>query len=301
MLNRFISFLIFSNLFIACCAAALTAEVFVLFQTPLNQYWFLLIIACGTLLVYNLHYLVKSNTSKTDNRLQWVRQNKFSVYLISSFTLLVLLWLVVIHYDVFFLSAGKLSVYKLLLFTGMPLMAVWYSHKIVPGVQASTREWPWTKTIYLAFVWTAATSLLPLFFVNREAIKNEGLSVVAFLLFQFVFVLGLCVLFNVKDAEEDKAEGLKTFAAHYGAAAVLRRGKWVILTVNLIAAAFFLIVYPKSTPLMWLALLLSIFLLWLLFHLFSYKKDIAVFALQYDGLMIVKASLLIFAKQFNFF
>lgn len=296
MISRLISFWVYSNLFISFCAAALTAEVFVLFNVPLENYWFLIVIACSTLLVYNLHYLVKSKGLKTDSRLQWVRNNTSLFYTISVIALLVLLLMIAKYYHIFFLEVSTISWYKISLFIALPFLSIWYSHKIIPGVKTRTREWFWLKPVYLAAIWVIATGLVPLLFVAKEVFIIEKASILAFLFFQFAFILSLCVLFNVRDVEEDKQDGLQTLAVKYGTASVLNYGKWIAVILNLVAATVFLIVYPHGWVLIATGILITLYLLWRLFHYFVWRSTVANFAIRYDGLMIIKAALLIFAK-----
>ena len=116
-----------------------------------------------------------------------------------------------------------------------------------------------------------------------------------FLYHRFFFIAALSLLFNINDYAEDKKDGIKTIAVLIGPVKSLRYGKWVMTVLN-VAAAFLLWYYFELLhPIYFAALLLPVVLLFLLFHRFLALKDEALFVIRYDGLMIVKALLLIFA------
>lgn len=58
-------------------------------------------------------------------------------------------------------------------------------------------------------------------------------------LYQFIFIMALCVLFNIKDYEEDKKDGVNTVAVMAGPQATLHTGKWVFAVLIAIAGFFF--------------------------------------------------------------
>ena len=72
-------------------------------------------------------------------------------------------------------------------------------------------------------------------------------------------------------------------------------GKWLMLLMNAVAAFFLLHYFELNNPLFYAALLLPVIIVFLLYHQFSPMKDETTFIIRYDGMMIVKALLLIFA------
>jgi 4-hydroxybenzoate polyprenyltransferase len=114
-------------------------------------------------------------------------------------------------------------------------------------------------------------------------------------LHRFFFMASLCVLFNINDYEEDKADGVNTIAVLLGPAAALQKGKWLGLWLHLLTSAWLLLAFQLLQPVYYPALLIPIALVFLAFHRFRKAGEEAFFVLRYDGLMIVKALLLIFA------
>jgi 1,4-dihydroxy-2-naphthoate octaprenyltransferase len=118
----------------------------------------------------------------------------------------------------------------------------------------------------------------------------------AYTFLQFVCMLWLCILFNIKDHDEDKRDGLKTLAVQLGQDSFLQYAKWLILKVTWVPIAVFLWAYPNHSSPLLLALAIMLFLYWYSFHCFKQKLPVATFVIRYDGLMVMKAALLIFAK-----
>ncbi len=72
----------------------------------------------------------------------------------------------------------------------------------------SLRRFAIGKTIYLALVWTYATSLLPIMLAG-EQVNND---LIIFSLSRFFLVYAICILFDWRDREEDRAKGVRTLA-----------------------------------------------------------------------------------------
>jgi 4-hydroxybenzoate polyprenyltransferase len=289
-----INHLVFSNIFIAACAGALTAETFALLNLR-YAYWFIGIIFCSTLLVYNLHYLLKSKSEKFDVRLGWMRNNNTMIIAISICSLLTLIALVILHYRYFFIKGNSLNGIKLLLFVAIPFLALAYSHPILPGRKKRVRTWGWFKPVYLSLFWSVITSILPLYFLFPEIIFNDTSAVSILVLQRFTFMLGLCILFNIKDLEEDEKDGLKTLAVVYGKQSTLYYGKWILLFFNSICTGLLIWQQSYANLLIFVALFIPVLLVWLLFHYFHRSNNTAAFVLINDGVMVIKAVLLIFA------
>ena len=148
----------------------------------------------------------------------------------------------------------------------------------------------------LSFIWSFTTVVLPVLMFPTANTGYAGNNYVVILfIHRFFFIAALSLLFNINDYAEDKKDGIKTIAVLIGPLKSLRYGKWVMTILN-VAAAFLLWYYFTVNNAVYItALLLPVILLFLLFHRFLALKDEAIFVIRYDGLMIVKALLLIFA------
>ncbi len=292
-LKKITAFLVYSNLFIAACALALTVEIFVLLQLPQSVNWYAPLLFCCTLFVYCLHYWSKSKKDKTDSRLEWSRKNKMVLLVFLSASALVIAAIVIYHRNDIFYRDGVFNFTNLALFILIPLLALGYSHPLTPWNKKGLRQVGWLKLVSLSFTWGFTTTLLPVWMLLPGTMNSFQL---AFLfLHRFFFIASLCVLFNINDHEEDKKDGVRTIAVSAGPEKSLRYGKWLTLFINAVLALLLLYYFKLNQPVFYIALLLPVVLVFWLYHRFTVSKEEALFVLQHDGMMIVKALLLIFA------
>ena len=137
--------------------------------------------------------------------------------------------------------------------------------------------------------------LLPVFFFSSEKIQLQ-----IWILFanRFFFIMALCVLFNVRDYEEDKNDRVITPVVALGTKNILLYGKWLMVVLNCITALLVCRYFNLDSGLQYVAVLIPVLLLFLLFHYFSFSRNEIEFLVLHDGLMPVKALLLIFATSF---
>jgi 4-hydroxybenzoate polyprenyltransferase len=297
-LHQFICIIIFSNFFIAACALALTYESFLILQLPSTAYWYLPAIFCSTLFIYTLHYYQKSFTDKADNRLDWVRKNKTfcQFILIASFALL--LFLLFFNFNLIFngTELHKVRVLVLIFFT--IVLSLGYSSKLFFSKKKSLRQIGWLKLPLLSFVWSFSTVALPALFAGSETnFYTNHFHMPVLFLQRFTFMMALCGLFNINDCEEDKKDGIETFAVTYGKTFSLKTGKWFFGLLNLATGLLLLKSFEWTHWLLYAAVLLPALLIFISYHTLQENTRKEIFTLKYDGLMLIKAGLLIFALR----
>ncbi len=294
--KRLLDLLVYSNSFIAICALALTYETFCLLHLPETLNWYLLLIFLCTLFVYSLHYFVKSKKEKTDSRLDWCRKNRGLLLIIIIFSFILITGGVIWHYKMIFLNNGHFNYGNLAWFIFIPLLAMGYSYPLILWNKRSLRQVGWLKMASLSFIWSFATVVLPLLMHPiKDEMENIQALVAVLFTHRFFFIASLGFLFNINDYEEDKQDGIKTIAVIFGPDKSLQKGKWVVLTLNT-ATSITLWYYLNMQEIAYIiALLIPVSLLFLLYHRFSKQSDETGFVIRYDGLMILKALLLIFA------
>jgi 4-hydroxybenzoate polyprenyltransferase len=67
------------------------------------------------------------------------------------------------------------------------------------------------KTIFLALVWAHSTSLLPLLLASIP-LKPEH---IIYFTNRFFFIYAICILFDYRDREYDKRQGIKSMITHF--------------------------------------------------------------------------------------
>lgn len=218
--HPFTRVLVYANIYIAICAASqvvLTQRVFgIRFDGVSASYIFFILLS--TYVQYNMQrgYVVASEQAHTE-RTVWVLKHR-KIMLGSNFlALFVLLFL-----------CNNLSWTAIGIMIGAEIVSSFY---YLPPF--NLRKYGYVKPFLLGAVWVISCVLVPL-------IENHkvGQQAYLYILAQFCFVSALCVLFDIKDAAVDKANGVYTYANRFGAA--VSKGLAVLLITTGTAAFLYL-------------------------------------------------------------
>lgn len=294
--KRFVDFIVYSNLFIACCALTLTYETFCLLHLPTPLNWYLLLIFFCTVFIYSLHYYVKSKKDKKDSRLDWCRKNNKLLLMIIVFSFIFIAGGVIWHYEMIFMKEGHFNYPNLAWFIVIPLLALGYSYPLNPWNKKSLRQVGWLKMASLSFIWSFTTVVLPVLMLPElnDAFNSFTIVVILFI-HRFFFIASLGFLFNIYDYEEDKKDRINTIAVMLGPGKSLQKGKWVVLLLNMTASLALWYVTGTGHIVFLGVLLLPVLLLFAAYEKFHPQADEPQFVIRHDGLIILKALLLIFA------
>lgn len=189
-----IDFFLFSSLFLALCAVAMVHLAYVLFHIPGNSS-FLWFVFWGTLTSYNLHWYLTPSAYGGSYKTAWSYRNKrlhlalFITGLVGSVVYLLHLlphwrWLLVTAFLTFLYTAPKVP---------HPLFEK--LKKIAVG-----------KTIFLAYAWTHITAFLPL--ALHQDVLSDGH--IFYVVNRFFLLYAICILFDYRDREMDKHEGIRS-------------------------------------------------------------------------------------------
>ena len=165
-----------------------------------NKPAFLFFVFFSTICSYNFHwYLTPVNAAETI-RSKWTRQHKWLhillivvgiagsvLYLIYFFEHW--LWLGIAATLTFLYSAPKL-----------PSKFFGQLKKIAVG-----------KTIFLSFVWTYVTSVLPVIVAN----ESWQMQHLLFCASRFFLIYAICIIFDYRDREQDKKDGIKSMITYF--------------------------------------------------------------------------------------
>ena len=281
-----ISVFFYCNFFIALCATSLVYETIYLLHLGSQVHWFAWLVFFCTMNIYTFHYYLKSLKPEQDKRLNWYRKYKFVTWFLMLTGCVAIGYLIITHFEILFSSrniAWTLAI---------PLLSLAYSFPFLPGGKA-LRHVGWLKLPLLGLVWSLTSVLLPAFYT--EDIRTGSSQVWILFFDRLVFILALCMLFNVRDYEEDKAAGIITPVVALGPQVILTKGKWQICLLNVITAILLIQSFHFSSPIQYAAVLIPLILLYLLFQFFRSDRSEMQFVYLHDGLMPVKALLLIFA------
>ncbi|RYZ25729.1 MAG: hypothetical protein EOP49_44255, partial [Sphingobacteriales bacterium] len=152
-------------------------------------------VVANTLCIYNLHYYIKRLPPGVSDRADWSAEHKWvHPLLIAAGGLLSFICLFTLPLKVIAVSVG------------LGVLSLGYSLPVLPFPRKKRlKDWGILKLILLSLVWTCVTVMMPMFYYNKSFRAYE----VEFLL-RFVFMLPLCIAFDIRDMETDKENSIYT-------------------------------------------------------------------------------------------
>lgn len=294
--QQFCKFIVFSNIFISICATLLTAETLVFWNFPPWLYWYAAFVFSGTLFIYTLHYFLKKELPLNDERQIWRNRNKSLFKAIIIISLGGIFLTCIRLYQLFHSSSPETGAFGLITLAILGLLSVAYSHPSMLLKGHSVRKFGKVKLLYLSLIWTVTTGLVPFLAFNQGSIiQVNALQLSIFIIHRLIFIASIAFLFNIYDYIEDKETGTRTFAVYFGQKKSIQFGKWLFLVLNFITSAVFIFAFKGTTIYITLAVILPVVSVFILYQKFNPAETESSFVLRHDGLMIIKALLLIFA------
>lgn len=192
VVRRFLGILVSTSIFTACCALGLyiSTERLVAHGAKLPGSPMYAVVFGSTLVVYNLPRLIPRPYGKP--RLHQPLRAWYWTTFIAG--------VLIAGSAMFFLPASIIALCGLL---GVP--AFMYFLPALPGNRKRLRDFGLLKILVLTTVWTVATAILPM--ISNDVSVSEYPFEIAL---RFVFVFALCVLFDIKDMQTDKANNIQT-------------------------------------------------------------------------------------------
>jgi len=270
---------LFTSLFVSCCAVIMLYQTYALIiEKPLNIY-LAAFVFFSTVCSYNFHWALTPSSVAPSQRLQWDRKHKSYHLLLSMagflgaavfFFYFIEKWYYIMPSAVltFLYSAPKIP---LPFFQGLKKVAI-------------------GKTIFLALIWAYVTSGLPV--LIEDALSKRA---ILFFIGQFFFIYSICILFDFRDREDDKADGIRSMITYFN-----EKGVDILFTISVVV---FIIVclWLRQTGLSWVNILLLLIPAWWLISLYKYAKRNFSDYLYYfvlDGLMMFSGLLLWLVNRF---
>jgi len=188
-LHPFFLFLINSNIFVSFCvlSLAISSEILLVtseisFPSKVSQFIFF-----ATIFTYNFQRIVREETLQKHVRTDWLKKNKFFIYLIMTIGAVMSLYL--------FFDLKNTNTKIAIIFSG--ILSISYPFRL--------RKIPFSKIFIISLIWTTSTMLL---LVLEENISFSP-NVVFHLLVRFLFVFAICIPFDIRDLRYDNIK-LKT-------------------------------------------------------------------------------------------
>jgi 4-hydroxybenzoate polyprenyltransferase len=193
--RTFLSYFVYTNLFMVACALLMTQQTVDLFQLRLSHSSLLPFIASATLCSYSLHWYLTPVHPSPSPRIAWKGAHGNLLFQLFATGLLgsMLFLLPLLEH------AGPIAVAiaASFLYTAPKLQ--------VPALQFLSRIQV-AKTFFLAFTWMYVTTLLPML-VDEEPIRAPHAW---FCASRFFLIYAICILFDHRDQEEDRQLGIRS-------------------------------------------------------------------------------------------
>lgn len=271
--KNFLSFILFSSIFIAACAVSFAIETNIILGLPLNTIGFYSFIFGATLFQYNMHYVLKISAAEDSARLAWTLKNKNVHYL------LLLIGFSLIIYSLF--SFHLRHFYVLLCLGGISFL---YSFPALPfGRKKRLKEYGILKIITLSLLWTLVTVWFPANLMPYD----PGLFWLVFAK-RFLFMFVLCLLFDMRDVDIDRETGIKTFPVRYG----IQNSYYFSYFLLVIFLILSFVQYNYwGHPEFLIAMVLSVVVTFIIIQLTKKHKSDFIFLAGIDGMMLLQALL----------
>lgn len=287
--------ILYGNYFYGICAVALTIEATLQQNLPFLNPLYYFIIFFGTVYYYSKAYTHLNDAKSTNPRIKWYHQNTKSINLRQNLMLgIIILFCILYIYSLYPLLTTHYSLPKFSIFNPdsyrdqfsilivFPLAGLLYYQNL--------RSIGWLKPILIGFTWAGIVTVYPLVFANLEHHQELNISLINILLFikNMMFILVLCVLFDIKDYAADYNKSVKTFVVKYG----LRKTIFYICIPLSVLGLGTFITYGLTHNFSAMKLVLNaipfLFLFIVAYSLKS-RRSIIYYLFIIDGLMLLKA------------
>ncbi len=278
--KKILDFFLFTSLFVSCCAVIMVYQAYsLIIDKPVNSY-FAVFVFFSTVCSYNFHWALTPHSIAPSQRLQWDEKHK-SYHLLLSIAGLTgaAISFLFIKEHWFFIGIAAILTFL-------------YS---APKVSFTPFQWlkkiAIGKTIFLAMAWTYVTAVLP--------ILIEGITVnekaIFFCSGQFFLIYSICILFDFRDREDDKKEGIRSMITYFN-----ERGIDILFAISIIVF-FTLSISLKQAGIQWINIGLLLIPALLLMTIYKHAKRNFSDYLYYfvlDGLMMFSGLLLWLMNRF---
>jgi 4-hydroxybenzoate polyprenyltransferase len=232
----------------------------------------------GTLCSYNFHwYLSLPDSEKTSPKSNFTVNNRQLHLILAIVGLAGSTYFSIVLWD------------KILLIMSTAVFTFLYSAPKIPlKTFAFLKRIAIGKTIFLSAAWTQVTAVLP-FLVEEKPVDAYA---ILYFVNRFFFIYSICILFDYRDRAEDRKQNIRsliTFLDEKG----INRLYWFSLTIFYLTLAA---LYPVFSLTEIILLALPAIPLSFMFRYFKQNTSDYNYYFILDGLMILSAPLLVFAK-----
>ncbi len=160
-----------------------------------NHRSYYLFVFFSTICSYNLHWYLTEGDGAEKTRIYWTHQHKNLQLFLVAGGFAMAAWFAIPFLEHWLWLAGSVLFTFLYTAPKMPFRLSLFLRKIAIA-----------KTLYLSFVWTYVTTVLPTVFSESDLEAETILFIIA----RFFFIYAICVMFDYRDRESDRKEGIRS-------------------------------------------------------------------------------------------
>ena len=154
----------------------------------------------ATMCSYNFHWYLTPDSVDFSRRIQWAREHKgwhLTLYFIGLTGTVICFFPIRTHWMALSFVAFMTFLYS--------------APKLPQDFFRSLKKVAVGKTLFLAIVWTHVTTLLPIFIAGKPLRP----AFVIFALSRFGLVYAICILFDYRDREDDRKDGIRSMITYF--------------------------------------------------------------------------------------
>lgn len=279
LIKTSVHFLVFSSIYIAICALVMIYQTNDLLDLHYDIFHYNCFVFFSAICSYNFHWGLTPSVQTDLLRLGWTVRNK-KLHLI-----LFVLGAVGAAWNFFYLYEHwlwlSIGVVLTFLYSAPKLTALRRLRQIAVG-----------KTIFLAMVWMYVTTALPVLISADQpvnvSLENINATQILFCASRFCFIYSICILFDYRDRDYDKKEGIRSMITYFDDKGVdkLFYFSLVLFIVFTCALAF-----AGFTVLQLILILIPGFIMVPLYHLGKKNFSDYLYYIILDGMMMSSALL----------
>jgi 4-hydroxybenzoate polyprenyltransferase len=188
-------FFIFSSIYIALCAVLMVYQTHQLLLQTKPSFNFLAFVFFSTICSYNFHWYLTPRSVTSSQRIKWAHQHKG--------------WHLILYImgltgsAVYFFTISK---HWMALASGAFVTFLYSAPKIPQTFFKALKKIAIGKTVFLSFVWMYVTTVLPIIISG----ENWRTDFILFALSRLFLIYAICILFDYRDREDDKNDGIKS-------------------------------------------------------------------------------------------
>jgi 4-hydroxybenzoate polyprenyltransferase len=195
LLRAVFNYFLFTSLFIAGCAMLMVHQVHELLYLRFGLPAYLAFVFFASICSYNFHWYLTPNTPSENARVRWTQKHKNLHLLLSGIGALGAAWYFFHFIHHWYWLAGAVV-----------LTFLYSAPKLSVGPFPALKKIAVGKTLFLTFVWTYVTTILPIAF---DGGRWNGSSLF-FILGRFFLIYAICILFDYRDRDYDRKEGIRS-------------------------------------------------------------------------------------------